>query len=376
MPHFDDSILDDPDRILQADPSGLLAMTALAGATIRAAAAGVSDSVVDRIADQGRPRAIVVAGGGGSVSAADLLIAAVGRTAALPVVAVPSGSSLPGWVGGADAVVVVSAGGQTTESVEIAREAARRGCQLVAICPLASDLAELTRQTRGATLCELLVPPHAGPWRARSLVWALATPLVVMAEAWGLCRDSAAMLEATADILDSQAVRCGFDVGTESNPAKTLALELDGRIPLVWATGAATGFAAQRWVRQFAENAGHLAVAGRLPAAARTQGGLLSGGLAVGVSDDELFLDRVETSGNTWRLGFVLLRDSDETPAISQMADSAWMSAHERGVWAMQLTAQSPWAWVRAAQMVALADFGSIYLGLGWGFDPLSADSD
>ena len=75
---LDDALLDDVDALIAADARQLLPMTASAGASMRAAAALTTPEVIERIADDGRPHAVVVVGGGGSRAAGDILAAVAG----------------------------------------------------------------------------------------------------------------------------------------------------------------------------------------------------------------------------------------------------------------------------------------------------------
>ena len=65
------------------------------------------------------PRAVVVAGMGGSGIAGDILAAVCGSGAPLPIVTVRS-YRLPGWVGATDLVIAVSCSGETEETLGVA----------------------------------------------------------------------------------------------------------------------------------------------------------------------------------------------------------------------------------------------------------------
>src|SRR6266705_1242661 len=97
--------------------------------------------------ESGRPRAIVVAGMGGSGIAGDILSAVCGRGCPVQVTTVHD-YHLPGWAGVADLVIAVSCSGSTQETLAAAHEAARRGCRLAAVGAAGSALADLAARAR------------------------------------------------------------------------------------------------------------------------------------------------------------------------------------------------------------------------------------
>ena len=123
MTYPDDRALDDPVALASADPGDMLRATADAGAQIRRALAGADDEVLRAVAADGRPRAVVVAGMGGSGISGDVLGAVCGTGCPVPVSTL-RGYVLPGWVGPLDLVVAVSCSGRTEETLSVATEAA------------------------------------------------------------------------------------------------------------------------------------------------------------------------------------------------------------------------------------------------------------
>src|SRR5215213_791901 len=95
------ALLDDPAAIAAADPGDMLRAVASAGAQVRSALRVVAETDLGAVLSDGRPRALVVAGMGGSGVAADVVAAVAGATCPVPVVPVKS-HRLPGWVGPVD----------------------------------------------------------------------------------------------------------------------------------------------------------------------------------------------------------------------------------------------------------------------------------
>lgn len=373
--NFDEVLLDDPTALAEADTRQLLPVTAGAGASIRASAALVDTDVIGRIADEGRPRAVVVVGGGGSRAAGEILTAVAGSGSPIPVVTV-GGPSLPGWVGPTDLVIAVSASGGTPETTAVAAEAGRRGCRLLAICPDATPMSELVAATRSANRLGIAIPPIGGRWRARSLMWSLAAPLLIVGGSLGLVEDARLALASAADQLDDVADACSPSRDTVNNLAKRWAFDMALSLPMLWGTGSVGGVAVSRFGRQLAENAGLPSVIGTLPEAARTQSVLLAGPRAGAPDSSDLFRDRVEEPEAAPRLRLVLLRDSTEDPSVAALAEAGIELAQLRGVPVSVIQAEPGHPLNRLVSLVAITDFASVYAGLALGQDPLSTANE
>ncbi|MFC7731848.1 hypothetical protein [Actinomadura keratinilytica] len=221
--------LEDPSAIEAADPGGMLRQVASSAAQIREARRLAVEAGAARLAEEGRPRAVVVAGMGGSGISGDVLAAVCGTGCPVPVVTV-RGYRLPGWVGAADLVIAVSCSGGTEETLAVAAEAARRGCRLMFVGAAGSPLADLAERTRA------LFVPVRSVGQPRATLWGLTVPLLVAARELGLADVPDALLEATAGRLEDVAHRCRPASEPFVNPAKRAALDLMGDIPLVWGT--------------------------------------------------------------------------------------------------------------------------------------------
>src|SRR4051812_37465980 len=143
----DDTVLDDVPGLAERDPDHMLRAVASAAAQIRTALTASAEAGLEQLEQLGRPRAVVVAGMGGSGIAGDVLAAMAAPSAQAPVV-VQREPGLPGWVGAADVVVAVSCSGGTQETLAAADEAVRRGATLVGIGADGSPLARRRTQAR------------------------------------------------------------------------------------------------------------------------------------------------------------------------------------------------------------------------------------
>ncbi|MFI2649529.1 SIS domain-containing protein [Micromonospora fulviviridis] len=373
--HADESLLDDPDRLAEQDPGGMLRFTAAAGAQVRESAALAAEANLTVLADEGRPRAVVIAGIGTAGRTGDVLATVAGPRCPVPVIPHRS-AGVPGWVGAADVVIAVSASGRSPEALGAAEAAHRRGARLVAVGAPDSQLQSVAERARAP----FIPVPRRAP--ARASLWALTVPVLLAARTLGLVKVNEADLAETAARLDADADRCRPTAESFVNPAKSLALGLSGSIPIVWGSSPLATVAARRFGDTLSANARYPVVTGALGEAGRGRVGLLDGvfgGLVEGERD--IFADPGETDGDATRLRLVLLRDgglnaeddTDEPLAVEERrADAVQTLAEQRGVRCDVVTAEGGSALERLASLMAVPDFASVYLALAHGLDPMA----
>lgn len=362
---IDESLLDDPEAVLAADRSELLRHVATAGAQVREAITRADEAGVARLAEDGRPRSVVVAAAGASAHVGWMLTAVAGVSCPVPVVRA-DGFALPGWVGPLDLVVVVGGSTPPEETLALAEESARRGCRLLAVSPPGGELAEVALRAHGVH-----VPVYRSGRPSRADLWARAVPLLLAADALGLAEVPMESLQAAADRLDRTAQRCGPAVEPAANPAKSLALQLVGALPLVWASGDVAGAAARRFADRIAVDAGLPAVADELPAAGHAAAALLDGSLRPDESDlPDFFRDRVEEDPHARRPRVVLVRDAVEDPRVAARRTALAAIAEDRAVSWTEVVAEAGHPLERLAELVSSTDFAGVYLALVHGTDP------
>lgn len=373
---LDDTLLDEPEALVGLDSGRMLASTASASAAVREALAVDAESILRPLVEQGRPRSLCVVGAGGSSAPGEVLAAVAGRGSPLPVFAM-GGPGLPGWVGPMDLVVAVSASGRTPEVLTFVAEAQRRGSSVLGIGAADSPLARACGDGAGVLFWPVSRrSPLQDVQKARSLLWALSSPLVLLAGQLGIVSRAREGLTAAADRLDERAVQCGIEVPATDNPAKGLAMHLTSGLPLVWGSGDVGGVAARRLGRQLAENADWPSVVGVLPEAARTHGGLLGGPWSGPVSEEELFRDRLGDEGPQPRLRVLLVRDDNEHPDTLAIAEAIEQTCDRvRATWeSVKSSAGHPLE--QLADLVALMDFASVYAALMQHRDPSRSAED
>jgi hypothetical protein len=239
MPVFDDSLLDDRAALAAADP--MLRRLAQAGARIRTEAEQAGEALA-AAAELPRPRAVVAAG-----SEARLIRAILEPTCPVPFLAWPR-HGLPGWVGALDLVVVLASDGADADLIATAREAVRRGSQLIIACPQPSVIAEYVtgRDT-------IMIPTRTGD--------TLASAVTVLAALHRMQLGPEVNTDAVADAFDRVAEDCSPFLDVAENPAKDLALGLAEAQPLVWGGSVLASRASRRVAEALRAASGRAALA-------------------------------------------------------------------------------------------------------------------
>ncbi|BEL09753.1 SIS domain-containing protein [Actinoplanes sichuanensis] len=373
----DESLLNDEKSMLDNDPGGMLRATASAGAQVREAAALAAEVDLSMLADEGRPRAVVVAGIGTAGLTGSILSTVAGPRCPVPIIGHRS-AGVPGWVGAADVVIAVSASGRSPEALAAAEAAARRGARLVAIGNPGSELEALAERARAP----FIGVPRRAP--ARATLWGLTIPVLFAGRALGIAKLAEADIAETATRLDADAERCRAGADSFVNPAKALALGLAGSVPIVWGSSPLATVAARRFGDTLAANARYPVMAGALGEAGRGRVGLLDGvfgGLAE--TSRDIFADPDDEADEQalTRLRLVVFRDgglnpeddADEPVAVEERrADAIQTIADRRGVRCDVLTAEGGSTLERLASLVAVPDYASLYLALAHGLDPMA----
>jgi len=402
--------LDTPDVIEAADPADMLRQVASAAAQVRTALRSCAETDLSAFAPDARPRAIVVAGMGGSGLAGEMLNAMTGLSSPVQVV-ISQAERLPGWVGAADAVIAVSCSGTTPETLAMAAEAARRGCRLAAVGTEGSPLHRIAEQARAAFV------PVVPAGLSRSMLWALAIPLLVIADRLGVTRIGPDVYELAASRLEEVSRQCRPASESFVNPGKSLALDLVGTLPVVWGTSVLSGVAARRFASQLNENAKYPAIAGALPEAAHNQVAAFDGPFAPrssrlsapsrqeqgrpeqgrqepsrpepsrpgpgssltspddiadigGLADwDPDYEESGQASGFT-ALRLVLIADPGENQRVGAQRAAVTELAGQRGVGMSELAMDGEHPLVRLAGVIQLTDYASVYLSIASGIDP------
>ena len=363
---FDDDLLDDPGRLEATDSGGLLRAAATAGAQVRSTATVADEAGLGRLAGQ-RPRALVLlTRPGAAPAAAPLLLALLGPSCPVPVVTT---RSVPMWVGALDIVLANTTDPGDRELAEGLDRAVRRGAQVVLSAPADGPVA-----AAAAGRSVLLIPPIEVP-PGLTLPRNLTAGLLLLDALELLATDP----EVLAGELDREAERDYVAHEALVNPAKSLALRLRGRTPLLWGTDPVATAVAGHCAGALAAHAGVVAhAAGFHEAAAlpvlRQQATRASGEAEIFRDPfDDPFEGRSEEQprGGMPAMRPVLLgvlaeaRDVPERmAAVDALPGADVVTADEE----LMVRQGDPGAAACAAAVLALRfDFAALYLGLSQG---------
>ena len=234
------------------------------------------------------------------------------------------------------------------------------------------------------------------------MLWALAIPLLVIADRLGVARIGPDVYEQAASRLEEVSHQCRPASESFVNPGKSLALDLVGALPMVWGTSVLSGVAARRFASQLNENAKYPAIAGVLPEAAHNQVAAFDGPFAPrssrlsapsrpeqglqepgspmpspddvadigGLSGWELDYEETEQASGFTALRLVLIADPDENPRVGAQRAAVTELAGQRGVGMSELAMDGEHPLVRLASVIQLTDYASVYLAIASGIDP------
>jgi glucose/mannose-6-phosphate isomerase len=293
-----------------------------------------------------RPERILILGtGGGSAASANLLRAAVVHRCLAPI-ELNQGYEIPAHVGPDTFVIAVSHSGTTEEILSAYGQALARGCPSVVLTS-GGQLREMA-ESRGAPV--LKVPGGKMP---RIVLGYLIVPLLVLLARMALIESDATEFEDLIEVLGSGRSRFGVEVPLEHNPAKQLALFLEGHTPVVYGLDPLTSAAADRWKRQFGENSKVMAFANSYPATHHDE--------AVGWDQEREILQR---------FSFVILSDERANDRLLRRVAASREVLSQRSARVQVLQSSGSATLGRLFSLVHLGDYVSLYLALRRAIDP------
>ena len=391
MVTFDPERLAHVDELESLDRSAMLRSLATAGAQVRRAVTTTRESGVLDLVSRDRPRAIVVAAMGADDLIADAVTTLAARHSPI-VVASAHDLPLPGWVGSLDLVLAVSLSGRAPGPVRLALEAGRRGATVVTIGAADSPLADAAARARGRHVPVPTALAH-GPLASRSAAWSMLTPALLSLAGHGVVPIDIPTVEAAADRLDEVAEASRPSSESFVSPAKILALGIGTSLPLVLADGPLSGVAARRAATMLSRSARIPVMVGELPDAAAQVLACIDGPYAAATAPQggrDIFADPFLDGPVRPEVSVLMVRDAMTPDAMTPDAggpaqvspeDAARINlAHgvadlvtARGTRLHELTPAPGPDLVRLAELIALIDFATTYLALGYGLDPASA---
>ncbi len=236
--------LDDPTALRDVDPQGMLGHVAALPQQCRGAWALTREFTLPAEALQ--VDKVLIAGMGGSAIGGDLAAAVVADTSPLPIW-IHRDYELPAFVDRRTLVIASSYSGNTEETVSAFGSAHERGCPLVAV-------------TTGGRLAQLAadwnVPVVAFDYQSmpRAALGYLFVSLLGILHSLGVTGDVEPDLAEALEVLERQGVDWAPETPQAHNLAKQLAVELEGRVPVVVGAGPLAAVI-RRWKTQINENA-------------------------------------------------------------------------------------------------------------------------
>ena len=349
MPEDLNTLLDAPETLARFDPSGMLALVEEAGAQWRAAARAV---LPEPPASWRGLSQIVVTGMGGSAIAGDIAAALFSRRWEVPIHVV-RGYDLPAWVGGDALLVCCSYSGNTEETLGAWRQGGERGLERAVITTGGSIGAEAEEVGVPAFLLPEGYPPRAAlPAALVTLIRVIAAVGPPGAGAPG-GEVTLAEMEETGALLGALRERWGRATPLSDNAAKQLAIWFDRGLPVIYAPEFPLGPVGLRWRGQMGENGKRLAAGHTLPEMNHNE-------IVGWEAQPDLYpQSRV-----------VFLEDPLQGPRLDLRIE---MSAHlleEAGAPVRRILSEGNGLLARMMSLVALGDYASVYLAVGWGIDP------
>jgi glucose/mannose-6-phosphate isomerase len=294
--------------------------------------------------DASSVRQIVVLGIGGSAIAGDILSMLAEREGRKPAVVV-RGYDLPGTIDRESLVIACSHSGKTEETLTAFDQAVERGLPLVAVTT-GGELAERARK-RG-----LPVLRYSYDGEPRSALGHQLTGLIRIAERVGVLDEAEGLLREATSVMRSLREHLGAASPVAANPAKQLAMRLEGKLPFIVGEGALVQ-AAHRWKTQLNENSKCWAFYDELPE--------LDHNAVVGFGLPERI---------TGSMHVVFLRSSATSERMARRIDVTGSELELAGVGHESIDVEGEGAMAQVLAGGFFGDFVSYYLALVYGVDP------
>lgn len=326
--------------LASADPAGSLVTVEESPGQWRHAIELAADVTIP----SGTPRAVLVAGMGGSGIAGDVGALAADLGGHRPVVAL-KGYTLPRWAGRDDALIAVSYSGNTEETLAVINDAHDRDMPVVGAVTSGGALAVEVPVDR-----TVVVPAGRQP---RASLGYLAVPVLAMLARLGAIDPLDQALAGVPGHLQRQLDSWRMDVPAPDNPVKQAAAELADLVPIFLGGRGVGELVAARGKCQVNENANRPAFCNALPEANHNE--------VVGWEQLR------ETSA---RFGLVEIRMPDEHPQVAKRFEVTGELTNDAFGGRVSFEASGDHWLHRLAAAVLWVDLLSVHLALLSGVDP------
>jgi glucose/mannose-6-phosphate isomerase len=333
------SVLDDIDKIRKIDRSNMLSFCVNAAKHYREA----TKTAEKILLSYSKPENIIVAGMGGSGIGGELLKDWARDKATVPI-EVSRGYSLPAYANENSLVLIVSYSGETEESLSAFLDAAKRNCMIHCI----SSGGSLLEFAEKLNVPYLRVPSGMPP---RAALPYLFTPLLKSLEKTKIVSSVSEDLSEATNLLERISGENAPEKSARANFSKTLALGIDGTVPVVYGFGIYRSVA-QRFKQQFNENS-------KIP------------------SKWEFFPELNhneivgwEKAGNLAKhFSAIFIRDKSESNEIRSRIETTKALMHPDSKM-FEVWSQGKCALARMLSTICIGDFASVYLAILRKVDP------
>jgi glucose/mannose-6-phosphate isomerase len=333
--------LDDAAAVHALDPGGMLGIVAGLAEQVRDGYA--RGRALDPVPSADDIASVAFCGMGGSAIAGDVLRVLAAPRLLVPVAVVRT-PELPAFVGPSSVVIASSYSGGTAETLALFEAALARGGRTIAL----TSGGALAERAAAAGVPVVTVPGGLMP---RAAFGSLTLATLGAFEAMGLLPMLADDVDEAVTQLDAVIASDGPEAATASNRSKAFALQLLGRVPIIWGAEGIGAVAASRWKAQFNENAKVPAFASALPELDHNE--------VVGWSAEQ---------GD--RFAVIALRHPGEHPDVASRFALSLEIAASSGALVEEVHALGSSALARLLTLVQVGDLISTYLGLARGVDP------
>ncbi len=188
---------------------------------------------------------IIVLGMGGSAIGGDFL-RALTASPDLPMVYINRDYYLPSWADDKTLVIAASYSGNTEETLSAFEQGLDTPCKKLVISS-GGKVSALAAE-KGLPLFTI---DHVSSPRA-ALGYSLM-PLLGIMQRLGFIKGKTAEVESMVVLMEKMSGRCGEEVPAQVNPAKSLAIKMEGKVAVIYGAGILTDVA-RRWKTQINEN--------------------------------------------------------------------------------------------------------------------------
>lgn len=336
------SILDQKDLLASLDPKSMKSLVETFPEHIAETARSMRNITLPPFR---KPTVLLVTGLGGSAIGGDLVRSIVGNHMTIPMI-INRDYDLPAFVNTTATMIACSYSGNTEETLSSYEQGRNAGANIVCITS-GGELETMARRD-GFPVLNLPVglPPRA------ALGYSLIT-LLASLESMQLISGILEGIPDAINVLNDLKTRYGTENPENSNPAKSLARSLSGKLVAIYGSNSAMDAAAFRWRSQIAENAKNLAFHHVLPEMNHNE--------LVGWQYPEDVLKKI---------GVILLRDKEDHPQVQRRFELTREVIVRRAGVVHEVWSEGESRLTRVLSILYLGDFVSLYMAYLNNVDP------